>query len=377
MMIGLRYRNFTNRQGALADGTCCDNPGLSVPNCPRDQCDTSFTPCGTYSGDPLPCQAFLRKSTSVMADLNSFVIKDWIGNVKGMKQSQAVVVFTDHFSPEDIHFTILAREVSGGTTHALMANFSFIIDWMDTSFSVGRHWRRMTLSDEYAQLDVDVVRQCSRHHFGPTCHEYCRPNRQYTCLTNGSKTCSRGWQGPDCDDLVPHCAAGLCQHGGICVNIHLGYVCNCSASYSGRNCETKILTSSAPTKSSFTVTEFETTLSYSSTLMSSVAVLLPGYSTPSPSGFTPKAVTIPSKPVGLPTTATGTVKSHSSDGKNERTTVAALSCSAGAIVIVTVLLVAIYITHKWKKQRSEGKVRPVPPTPLSTQEILMITEKTL
>ncbi|GFS20594.1 delta-like protein [Elysia marginata] len=238
MMVGIWYRNFTNHQGALADGTCCDNPGLTVPNCPSDQCDTEFLPCATFVGGR-KCGAFFQTGTATMYDNNSFVLHTRIGTLKA--KTPTLIVMLNKYIPGNINFSILAREVTG-TSKAPIASFSFIIDWMDTFYSHDDHWRQMILTDAYSELGLHVLHQCARHYFGPTCSKYCKPTYQYTCLNNGSKNCTDGWQGSDCDDLVPYCTSGLCLNGGSCNNIHLGYTCFCHVSYLGPNCETKVTT---------------------------------------------------------------------------------------------------------------------------------------
>ena len=242
VITGLKYRNFTNSQGALADGTCCDNPGLTPPNCPPDQCDTIFSPCATYVGGK-QCGAYFQTLTPVMADVDSFELGNKIGNIKG-NDIFNVVAFLDSFAPENIHFNILALEVNLNDTQ-LIANFSFVIDWIDTFFSENDHWRQMVLRDKDVELGLDVVHQCRKYRFGRTCSVYCKPTHQYTCLSDGSKNCTDGWQGPHCTDLVPYCTSGSCLNGGTCTNIHLGFNCSCTSSHSGEQCEHKDLTTTS------------------------------------------------------------------------------------------------------------------------------------
>ena len=237
------YRNFSNPQGALADGTCCDNPGLTPPNCPPDQCDTSFLPCATFFGGA-QCAAFFHNPTSSMVDDDSFLLQKKIGNVKGMTSSN-LAIFIDYFSHENINFNLNAYDVTDNDT-SLIGNFNFIIDWIDTFFSRTDHWRQMVLRDKDVELGLDVVHQCKIYHFGPTCSVYCKPTHQYTCLNDGSKNCTDGWQGPDCTDLVPYCTSGSCQNGGTCTNIHLGFNCSCTSSHSGKQCEHKNPTTTIP-----------------------------------------------------------------------------------------------------------------------------------
>ncbi|GFR99634.1 delta-like protein [Elysia marginata] len=271
-MTGLRYRNFTNHQGALADGTCCDNPGLTVPDCPRDQCDTNFLPCATYAGSgSARCGAYFQTPTGTMVDVDSFVLKTKIGNTKDQKtHTRTLVVFRHPFSSKDTQFNILAREITGNWKSP-MAHFSFVIDWMDTFFSRDLHWRKMVLTDAYSELGLDVVHQCVRYYFGPTCSVYCKPTYQYTCLNNGSKRCTKGWQGPDCDELVPHCTSGLCQNGGTCNNIHLGYFCMCRPPYSGKHCEATVALTATNPSSTAAATDPSTTTTSSSNLSPTVS----------------------------------------------------------------------------------------------------------
>ncbi|GFO38810.1 delta-like protein [Plakobranchus ocellatus] len=237
VMVGLQYKNYTNYEGTVADGTCCDANTLTAPHCPADQCDTSFLPCATYVGGQ-PCKAYFTSATPVMFDNNSFVLDDTIGNMPG-NSSPTFQVFRTSYSQGDIQFNIVAREVTGGQ-RAVIANFSFTIDWMDTYYSDPPFWRKLLLKDTHAELGLDVFYQCIKSFFGPTCDIYCKPTPQYTCLNNGSKNCTEGWMGVDCQDLVPYCKNDSCQNLGTCVNIHLGYTCICNTPYTGLNCETDL-----------------------------------------------------------------------------------------------------------------------------------------
>ncbi|RUS82853.1 hypothetical protein EGW08_009375 [Elysia chlorotica] len=238
MITGLRYKSFSNPLGSLADGSCCDDPSLTAPNCPSDQCDVSFLPCATYAGGR-DCAAYFHTPTPVMFDDDSFTLDNIIGNTKDT--SSNLMVFIDSYSPDTINFNILALENSG-TSSSLIANFSFVIDWMDTTFSEDDNWHVLDLTDGDAKLGLDVVRQCTKYYYGGTCSVYCKPTYQYTCLEDGSRNCTDGWEGSLCTDLVPYCASGLCQNGGSCTNIHLGYTCSCTSSYTGTNCELQATT---------------------------------------------------------------------------------------------------------------------------------------
>ncbi|RUS82854.1 hypothetical protein EGW08_009376 [Elysia chlorotica] len=201
MITGLRYRNFSNPLGSLADGSCCDDPALTAPNCPPDQCDVSFTPCASYSGGGgtvTKCGAYHTDPTPTMVDNNSFALNQVIGNVRG-KPVLNMKVFLSEFSPLDIQFTIVAEDVTR-SGRALIAEFSFVVDWLDSSFSQTDHWRPLLLRDAGAELGVDVVRQCFIEWFGPTCSVHCRPTARYSCLEDGTKLCAPGWYGPHCDD---------------------------------------------------------------------------------------------------------------------------------------------------------------------------------
>ncbi|GFR97460.1 delta-like protein [Elysia marginata] len=327
MMIGIWYRNFTNHQGALADGTCCDNPGLTVPNCPPDQCDTQFLPCATFVGRK-KCGAFFQTPTATMYDTNSFVLHKKIGTLK--LKTPSTVVTLKKFDPSDINFIILAREVTGSSNE--IANFSFVIDWMDTFYSHDDHWRQMILTDAYSELGLHVLHQCARHYFGPTCSKYCKPTYQYTCLNNGSKNCTDGWQGSDCDDLVPYCTSGVCLNGGTCNNIHLGYTCLCLPLFWGLQCENFSLSTTAVNTS--------------------------------PAGPGLRLPVFKRSNLTVPLSATN----HASNHKNITTTVAT-SVSAGLVLVGIVLALSVFTYKRLKKLKSRKKVQPKLVPPLSHREI--------
>ena len=227
------------------------------------------------------------------------------------------MVFRTVFSSTDISFNILAREISGNNKE-MIASFNFTIDWMDTFFS-DIHWRSFLLKDTRAQLGLDVIRQCYRSYFGPNCSVYCDPTPQYTCLNDGSKNCTKGWQGPDCTDLVPYCTGGLCQNGGTCTNIHLGYFCTCQPFYWGQYCDNK---------------------NTSSTALSA-----------------DKLTTNSSSSNGTSNT-TG-----SSSNNNDVTTIVATSVSFGLLLVGILLAASVYVYMRMKKRQSRAKVQPSsPPT---------------
>ncbi|KAK3737108.1 hypothetical protein RRG08_016414 [Elysia crispata] len=340
MLTGLKFRNFTNPQGALADGTCCDNPGLTPPNCPPDQCDTIFLPCATYVGGK-QCGAYYQTPTPPMADVDSFQLGNKIGNIKGDDIAN-VVAFLDSFAPENIHFNILALEVTLNNTQ-LIANFSFVIDWIDTFFSINDHWRQMVLRDKDVELGLDVVHQCRIYRFGPTCSVYCKPTHQYTCLNDGSKNCTDGWQGPDCTDLVPYCTSSSCLNGGTCTNIHLGFNCSCTSSYSGKQCEHKDLTTTT-----------------SSSLISLITA--PSTSKPSTSSKFYTALAISNTPT-IPLSKGRRSKTPISNQTNlskrrDLISLMAISVSVWLFVLGVLFATAAYLLNKIKKQRFRGRVQP-------------------
>ena len=349
MVIGIKYRNFTNYNGALADGTCCDTGG-TVPNCAPNNCDTTFLPCATLVGG-VQCAAFDHSVTATMYNKDSFVLQDTIGNMAFQQTSPSTVLYTTAFYSQDISFNILAREFPGNVP---IASFNFTIDWMDTFFS-DTHWRPFLLKDTQAELGLDVIRHCANSYFGPTCSveciptsKYtcqndgsknctngyfspncsvkCDPTPQYTCLNDGSKNCTNGWQGPDCTDLVPYCTGGLCQNGGTCTNIHLGYFCTCQPLYWGQHCDNKNTTSTALSADMF----------------------------------------------NRSSSTTG-----SSSNNNDVTTVVATSVSFGLLLVGILLAAAVYVYMRKKKRQSRGKVQPSSPPTDSRADVQTDEEKTI
>ena len=329
MVIGLKYRNYTNYDGTLADGTCCDHPSLTAPNCPADQCDTSFMPCATYVGGPR-CGAYFQSATPTMVDYNSFVLQNKIGNGGGISSSATIALRTP-FSPDDISFNILAEEVSS-SSRELIASFHFNVDWMDTFYS-DIHWRSFLLKDTRAELGLDVIRQCYRSYFGPTCSVKCDPTPQYTCLNDGSKNCTKGWQGPDCTDLVPYCTVGLCQNGGTCTNIHLGYFCTCQPFYWGQYCDNKNTSSTALSADMLTTNSSSTTNGSSDT-------------------------------------------TKTSSNNNDLTTIVATSVSFGLLLFGILLAASVYVYMMMKKRQSRGKVQPSSPPTDSRADVQTDNRKT-
>ena len=49
--------------------------------------------------------------------------------------------------------------------------------------------------------------------------------------------CNTGWTGTKCDVDIDECANGPCLNAGTCVNNAGSYICTCTDSYTGINCE--------------------------------------------------------------------------------------------------------------------------------------------
>ncbi|KAK3765638.1 hypothetical protein RRG08_063675 [Elysia crispata] len=241
--VGLRYRNYTNYNGGLATGVCCDHPNLSIPNCPPDQCDTSFFPCATYVGGH-PCSDFIFNPTPVMNDKNSFVLGSVIGNQPG-NTGVSSVVSSGTYSPGNISIYIVAEEEPN---FHLIANFSFVIDWAVNSFNITPLWRQLVLTDTQAELGIDVYYQCAYHYFGPTCNIYCKPTHQCTCRSDGSRECTFDWSTPF------NCSSTQCLNGGFCVNINTTDTCLCPYPYTGNVCENITVTTASTAATATTAT---------------------------------------------------------------------------------------------------------------------------
>ena len=68
----------------------------------------------------------------------------------------------------------------------------------------------------------------------PCAHGSCvshQDGSSYNCI------CQDGWGGPNCDQVVDHCATVNCRNNGTCKNIQNDFSCICQAGYSGRYCE--------------------------------------------------------------------------------------------------------------------------------------------
>ena len=366
MLIGLWYKNYTNTDGTLADGTCCDHPSLTAPNCPADQCDTNFMPCATYVGGK-QCAAYAQTATATTYNVNSFVVNKQIGNLKG-KTSPAKVVFIYPFSSEVIEFNIIAREITGWVKQEI-ASFTFTVDWLDTFFSDDLHWRSFLLKDTRAQLGLEVVRQCANRYFGPICSVYCKPTSQYTCLNDGSKNCTKGWQGLDCTDLVPYCTGGLCQNGGSCTNIHLDYICSCRQSYTGRNCENQLPTLNF-TSTSPVIANTSTPNQPSGTESNPPAIVPGSGQAKSPSLTNPSAPSsVPGGRQGVQEVALNpsltedrsALTPQESAIDDDVNTIAAVTVPIGLLLLGCMLAVSVYIVMRKNKLYIRKKVKPSPP----------------
>ena len=167
----------------------------------------------------------------------------------------------------------------------------------------------------------DGSKNCIKGYFGPNCSVYCDPTPQYTCLHDGSKNCSNGWQGPECTDLVSYCTGGLCQNGGTCTNIHLGYFCTCPPLYWGQHCDRKVTTVTALSADILTINSSSTSTNDSSDT------------------------------------------AEASSDNNDVTTIVAPSVSFGLLLLGLLLAVAVYVYFRMNKLQSGGKVQPSsPPT---------------
>lgn len=106
--------------------------------------------------------------------------------------------------------------------------------------------------------EIRVVNECNSRCFNGA-----------SCLTNGECLCAPGFAGDRCQlkRFTSECGSFLCLNGGTCfINNQNEYSCSCSSSFTGKNCQTEITTTTpitpvTTTSTTTTTTTFPTTTS--------------------------------------------------------------------------------------------------------------------
>ena len=188
------------------------------------------------------------------------------GFLAGMARNPIIFPYTNHDN-ENLRINFKITDMDGGGRHELIDNLYDII-YFNTSTTTPdtksvRHLAgrvstltfavRVSCTDDYYgqncnhychttplshyTCDVNGVKKCHKHWFGPTCDKQCRPsdNRHghYRCSDVGDKICRSGWFGADCRTF--------CEPT---VNAQEAYTCNiedgskiCSDFWYGPNCD--------------------------------------------------------------------------------------------------------------------------------------------
>ncbi|VDN03270.1 unnamed protein product [Thelazia callipaeda] len=74
---------------------------------------------------------------------------------------------------------------------------------------------------------------CASDYYGPQCSKFCQPISghvgHYECNSNGTLTCSAGWEGANCDTArCDNCVNGVCDRPGSC---------RCKTGWTGPSCD--------------------------------------------------------------------------------------------------------------------------------------------
>ena len=169
--------------------------------------------------------------------------------------------------------------------------------------------------------------------------------------------------------MVPYCTGSLCQNGGTCTNIHLGYICSCRQSYTGRNCENQLPTLNF-TSTSPVIANTSTLNQPSGTISNSPAIVPGSGQAKSPSLTNPSAPSIvPGGRQGVQEVALNTTLTEDRSALTPResavdddvNTIAAVTVPIGLLLLGCLLAVSVYIVMRKNKLYIRKKVKPSPP----------------
>ncbi|VDK69073.1 unnamed protein product [Litomosoides sigmodontis] len=104
------------------------------------------------------------------------------------------------------------------------------------SIPSGKSWIEETLIGANGfRMSIAYRITCASDYYGPRCLTFCQPMSStvghFQCTSNGSLTCSDGWEGPSCDIAsarCDHCVNGACDRPGSC---------RCKTGWTGSNCD--------------------------------------------------------------------------------------------------------------------------------------------
>ncbi|KAG8449683.1 hypothetical protein GDO86_016360 [Hymenochirus boettgeri] len=215
----LELQEFINSHGMVANGKSCS------PNC-----KTFFRVClKHYQAVVSPGACTFGSVVTPVLGPNSFTITDTDGFTNPIR-------LPFNFTwPKTFSLIIEAvnSPAAKDSTQEEMKISQFAIQ---KTLNVGKEWSRDVQSGgPQIQLKYSYRVICSENYYGETCSKLCKPRNDrfghYTCDSNGSLSCLKGWKGEYCAE--PICLDGCSEQNGFCNNPG---ECSCRPGWQGRFC---------------------------------------------------------------------------------------------------------------------------------------------
>ncbi|KAK7488474.1 hypothetical protein BaRGS_00020259 [Batillaria attramentaria] len=191
--VAVQFVSYSNHEGRLADGTCCD--GLTLPHgdCAPDNCDTTFSLCFKRSSSSADSQCLLAINISTIYNNNT--VTSFGRRIGEMENDTFSLIALPFDTMENLTMEVAVLEVDHDVRHVL-GNFPLQITWTDL-FTLTPDWRQYHFENPVVSLVINVTSFCSKYFYGESCDTFCRPadssyQGHYLCDNNGHKLCLSG-----------------------------------------------------------------------------------------------------------------------------------------------------------------------------------------
>ncbi|KAH9512826.1 hypothetical protein Btru_036700 [Bulinus truncatus] len=227
--VYIKLLTYINPRGDLSDGRCCDQVSQGC----QSQCDHQFTLCLDQLDGPKDDNqhcTYGNKTTGVINDTNYVTFNDTIGGQANP------LAWGLPFWPGGVLLKITVEDDGDGAKPPEQ------VDYLDSTLAPKASVHSYMQSRTVLTLQISV--HCEPDFYGHNCSVHCRKptdHDHYRCDTrNGTKICTPGWEGVDCDLSIFGCSHATCHSGGTCEDRVTDYHCHCRSGFEGRRCESDI-----------------------------------------------------------------------------------------------------------------------------------------